>query len=52
MQSHSSSFNNLYLTGTSQGSYTMRTLHGDVTGDLGKYGVMVPWARDTASRST
>jgi iron complex outermembrane recepter protein len=36
----------LYLTGTSQGSYTMRTAHADVTGDLGKYGIKLPTARD------
>jgi iron complex outermembrane recepter protein len=36
----------LYLTGTSQGSYTMRTLHADVSGDLGKYGIKLPTAHD------
>ena len=36
----------LYLTGTSDGSYTMRTVHADITGDLGKYGIKLPWARD------
>ncbi len=39
----------LYLTGTSQGTYDMRTLHADVTGDLGKYGIKVPTARDGVS---
>ena len=36
----------LYLTGTSQGSDTLRTIHADITGDLGKYGVKLPWAKD------
>jgi iron complex outermembrane recepter protein len=38
--------NYLYLTGTGSGNYTMRTLHGEVTGDLGKYGIQLPTARD------
>ena len=36
----------LLLTGTSAGNYTMRTLHADITGDLGKYGIKLPTARD------
>jgi len=38
--------NYLYLTGTGSGSYTERTLHAEITGDLGKYGVRLPTARD------
>ncbi len=38
--------NYLYLTGTGSGSYTMRTLHGEITGELGKYGVQLPTAHD------
>jgi outer membrane receptor protein involved in Fe transport len=36
----------LYITGTGSGSYTMRTIHGEITGDLGHYGVTVPAAHD------
>ncbi len=36
----------LYLSGTAYGTVTERTLHGDVTGDLGKYGVQSPLAKD------
>ena len=36
----------LYLTGTGSGSYSMRTLHGEITGDLGHYGLTLPTARD------
>jgi len=35
-----------YLTGTGQGTSTMRTLHGEVTGKLGKYGITSPLAQD------
>jgi outer membrane receptor protein involved in Fe transport len=38
--------NYLYLTGTGSGSYTMRTLHGEITGELGKYGIQLPTAHD------
>ena len=36
----------LYITGTGSGSYTLRTLHADITGDLGHYGVILPTAHD------
>ena len=35
-----------YLLGTAQGASTLRTLHAEVTGQLGKYGITSPWARD------
>ncbi|HWY96366.1 MAG TPA: TonB-dependent receptor [Steroidobacteraceae bacterium] len=38
--------NYLYLTGTSQGTSTLRTLHGEITGQLGKYGIISPLAND------
>ena len=38
--------NYLYLTGTGQGSSTLRTLHGEVTGKLGTYGITSPLATD------
>ncbi len=38
--------NYLYLTGTGSGNYTMRTLHAELTGQLGKYGVQLPTAHD------
>jgi outer membrane receptor protein involved in Fe transport len=36
----------LYMLGTAQGNSTLRTLHADVTGRLGKYGITSPWAGD------
>jgi iron complex outermembrane recepter protein len=36
----------LYLTGTSDGTYSLRTLHAEVTGELGKYGIKVPTATE------
>lgn len=36
--------NSLYLTGTSEGNYTMRTLHAEVSGDLTHYGLKLPTA--------
>ncbi len=36
----------LYLNGTGQGTSTLRTLHGEVTGKLGKYGITSPLAQD------
>jgi outer membrane receptor protein involved in Fe transport len=36
----------LYITGTGSGSYTLRTLHAEITGDLGHYGLTLPTARD------
>jgi iron complex outermembrane recepter protein len=36
----------LYINGTGAGNYTLRTLHGEITGDLGHYGVTVPTAHD------
>jgi outer membrane receptor protein involved in Fe transport len=36
----------LYLLGTAQGTSTLRTLHAEVSGELGKYGVTSPWASE------
>ena len=36
----------LYLSGTAYGSTSLRTIHGDVTADLGAYGIRSPLARD------
>ncbi|MBV9620956.1 MAG: TonB-dependent receptor [Gammaproteobacteria bacterium] len=36
----------LYELGTAQGSSTLRTVHGEIIGQLGRYGVTSPWARD------
>jgi outer membrane receptor protein involved in Fe transport len=36
----------LYLDGTGYGTTTLRTLHADVTGQLGEYGITIPWAAD------
>jgi iron complex outermembrane recepter protein len=36
----------LYLLGTSSGDNSLRTLHADITGELGKYGIKLPTARD------
>jgi iron complex outermembrane recepter protein len=38
--------NYLNATGTSYGSVTERIIHGDITGDLGKYGIKSPVAND------
>jgi iron complex outermembrane receptor protein len=38
--------NYLYLLGTAAGNNTLRTIHADVTGDLGKYGIKLPTARE------
>ena len=38
--------NYLYLLGTSEGTSTLRTLHAEVTGQLGKYGITSPLATD------
>jgi outer membrane receptor protein involved in Fe transport len=38
--------NYLYLSGTGQGSSTLRTLHAEVTGKLGDYGITSPLATD------
>ncbi len=38
--------NYLYLAGTAQGTSTLRTLHAEVTGELGKYGITSPLATD------
>ncbi|MEP7314404.1 MAG: TonB-dependent receptor [Pseudomonadota bacterium] len=34
---------NLYTPGTATGNTALRTIHGDVTGDLGQYGLQLPW---------
>ena len=36
----------LYLLGTQRGDNTLRTLHADVTGELGQYGFRLPTARE------
>ncbi len=36
----------LYLLGTGQGTSTLRTLHAEITGHLGKYGISSPWASE------
>jgi iron complex outermembrane receptor protein len=36
----------LYTAGTSRGNTTLRIVHGDITGDLGEYGVKLPTASD------
>jgi iron complex outermembrane recepter protein len=36
----------LYTPGTAYGTNDEKILHADVTGDLGKYGVTLPWAKD------
>ena len=36
----------LYTPGTAYGSITQRIVHADATGDLGKYGLRVPFASD------
>jgi outer membrane receptor protein involved in Fe transport len=38
--------NYLYLAGTGAGSTTLRTLHADITGQLGEYGIKSPLAND------
>jgi iron complex outermembrane receptor protein len=38
--------NYLYLTGTGHGTSTLRTVHAEVTGKLGKYGLTSPLATD------
>jgi iron complex outermembrane recepter protein len=36
----------LYELGTAQGASTLKTLHADITGKLGEYGVTSPWATE------
>jgi len=36
----------LYTAGTSRGNTTLRIVHGDVTADLGEYGIRLPTAAD------
>jgi outer membrane receptor protein involved in Fe transport len=38
--------NSLYALGTTVGNNTLRTLHADITGELGKYGIQLPTAHD------
>jgi iron complex outermembrane recepter protein len=38
--------NYLYLLGTGTGNNSLRTIHGDITGELGKYGIKMPTAHD------
>jgi outer membrane receptor protein involved in Fe transport len=37
---------NLYISGTGIGSSTLRTIHGELTAQLGKWGVTSPFAHD------
>ena len=39
--------NYLSLSGTGRGTTTMRTVHADITGDLGVYHIKSPWADDS-----
>lgn len=41
-----SALNYLYQLGTAQGASTLRTLHGEVTGKLGQYGITSPLATE------
>jgi outer membrane receptor protein involved in Fe transport len=36
----------LYLNGTGYGTTTLRTIHGEVSGQLGEYGIKLPTAED------
>lgn len=36
----------LYTPGTSRGNTTLSVIHGDITGDLGQYGIRLPTADD------
>ena len=36
----------LYELGTAQGASTLKTMHADITGKLGEYGVTSPWATE------
>ena len=36
----------LYLLGTTSGNNSLRTVHGDITGELGKYGLQLPTAHE------
>ncbi len=38
--------NYLYTPGTAYGTNDEKIEHGDITGDLGKYGITSPWAKD------
>jgi outer membrane receptor protein involved in Fe transport len=38
--------NYLYINGTGIGSSTLRTIHGELTGQLGKWGITSPFAHD------
>jgi len=37
---------NMYLDGTAYGTSTLRTVHADISGDLGQYNIKLPTARD------
>jgi iron complex outermembrane recepter protein len=39
-------YRSLYELGTATGASTLRTVHAEVTGQLGKYGIKSPWAAD------
>ena len=39
----------LYLNGTAYGSTTQRSIHADITGDLGNYGIKSPFAENGLS---
>jgi len=36
----------LYELGTAQGASTLKTMHADITGKLGEYGITSPWATE------
>ena len=36
----------LYTPGTANGAVTQKIIHGDITGELGDYGIKLPWADD------
>jgi len=37
---------NMYLDGTAYGTSTLRTIHADISGDLGQYNIKLPTAKD------
>jgi hypothetical protein len=39
----------LYLSGTAYGTTTQRTIHADITAELGDYHIKLPWANDGAA---
>src|SRR6185312_6292107 len=39
----------LYLSGTAYGTTTQRTIHADITAELGDYHIKLPWANDAVA---